>query len=130
MYEIQWFKIDTNIFSNRKIQIILKLSDGDTYFRVWVQLITLAVECNCNGRLEISENKPMTIQDFSKIMGKLYLSSENWSKLYLKNGPLFQIYKLIIYFLSMIKFPHICGLHLLIYPVCVLCMLIYLPLLL
>ena len=70
MYEIQWFKIDTNIFSNRKIQIILKLSDGDTYFRVWVQLITLAVECNCNGRLEISENKPMTIQDFSKIMGK------------------------------------------------------------
>ena len=90
MYEIQWFKIDTNIFSNRKIQIILKLSDGDTYFRVWVQLITLAVECNCNGRLEISENKPMTIQDFSKIMGKLYLSSENWSKLYLKNGPLFQ----------------------------------------
>ena len=70
MYEIQWFKIDTNIFSNRKIQIILKLLDGDTYFRVWVQLITLAVECNCNGRLEISENKPMTIQDFSKIMGK------------------------------------------------------------
>ena len=70
MYEIQWFKIDTNIFSNRKIQIILKLSDGNTYFRVWVQLITLAVECNCNGRLEISENKPMTIQDFSKIMGK------------------------------------------------------------
>ena len=70
MYEIQWFKIDTNIFSNRKIQIILKLSDGDTYFRVWVQLITLAVECNCDGRLEISENKPMTIQDFSKIMGK------------------------------------------------------------
>ena len=35
-----------------------------------MQLITLAVECNCNGRLEISENKPMTIQDFSKIMGK------------------------------------------------------------
>ena len=70
MYEIPWFKTETNIFSNRKIQIILKLPEGDTYFRVWMQLIALAVECNGNGRLEIGENKPMTIQDFSKIMGK------------------------------------------------------------
>jgi hypothetical protein len=60
----------SNIFSNRKIQIILKLPYGDTYFRVWIQLIALAVECNNEGRLEIGENNPMTIQNFSKIMGK------------------------------------------------------------
>lgn len=70
MYEIQWFKVDRNIFSNRKIQILLKLPEGDTYFRVWMQLIALAVECNNKGKLEIGENKPMTIQNFSKIMGK------------------------------------------------------------
>lgn len=70
MYEIQWFKIESNIFLNRKIQIILKLSEGDTYFRVWIQLIALAVECNNKGRLEIGGNNPMTIQNFSKIMGK------------------------------------------------------------
>ena len=70
MYEIQWFKVESNIFSNRKIQIILNLPDGDTYFRVWIHLIALAVECNNNGRLEIGEEKPMTIQNFSKIMGK------------------------------------------------------------
>ena len=70
MYEIQWFKTETNIFSNRKIKIILKLPEGDTYFRVWIQLIALAVECNNRGRLEISTNNPMTIQNFSKIMGK------------------------------------------------------------
>lgn len=70
MYEIQWFKIESNIFSNRKIQIILKLPEGDTYFRVWMQLIALAVECNNKGRLEIGKNNPMTIQNFSKIMGK------------------------------------------------------------
>ena len=69
MYEIQWFKVESNIFSNRKIRIILNLPDGDTYFRVWIHLIALAVECN-NGRLEIGEEKPMTIQNFSKIMGK------------------------------------------------------------
>ena len=70
MYEIQWFKIESNIFSNRKIQLILKLEDGDTYFRVWIQLIALAVECNNKGRLEIGDNNPMTIENFSKIMGK------------------------------------------------------------
>jgi len=70
MYEIQWFKVESNIFSNRKIQIILNLPEGDTYFRVWIHLIALAVECNNNGRLEIGEEKPMTIQNFSKIMGK------------------------------------------------------------
>lgn len=70
MYEIQWFKVESNIFSNRKIQIVLKLPEGDTYFRVWMQLIALAVECNNKGRLEIGENNPMTIQNFSKIMGK------------------------------------------------------------
>lgn len=70
MYEIQWFKIESNIFSNRKIQLILKLEDGDTYFRVWIQLISLAIECNNKGRLEIGVNNPMTIENFSKIMGK------------------------------------------------------------
>ncbi len=70
MYELPWFKTETNIFSNRKIQLILKLTDGDTYFRVWIQLIALAVECNNKGRLEIGDNHPMTIENFSKIMGK------------------------------------------------------------
>lgn len=70
MYGIPWFKTETTIFSNRKIQIILKLPEGDTYFRVWIQLIALAVECNNRGRLESGINKPMTIQNFSKIMGK------------------------------------------------------------
>ena len=77
MYDIQWFKVESNIFSNRKIQIVLKLPEGDTYFRVWMQLIALAVECNNEGRLEIGENNPMTIQNFSKIMGKSNKKIEN-----------------------------------------------------
>ena len=70
MYEIQWFNVESNIFSNRKMKIILNLPEGDTYFRVWIQLIALAVESNNNGRLEIGENNPIKIQDFSMIMGK------------------------------------------------------------
>ena len=81
MYEIPWFKTETTIFSNRKIQILLKLPEGDTYFRMWIQLIALAVECNNKGRLEIGENNPMTIQNFSKIMGKSNKEIEKISRI-------------------------------------------------
>lgn len=70
MYSLQWLKIELKIFSNRKIQILLREPNGDTYFRVWIQLLIIAVECNRNGKLVIGNNKPMTIENFSKIMGK------------------------------------------------------------
>lgn len=70
MYNLQWLKLEITIFSNRKIKILLKESDGDTYFRIWIQLLTISMECNCGGKLVIGENKPMTIENFSKIMGK------------------------------------------------------------
>ena len=72
MYKLQWLKIDANLFANRKIQILLKEPDGDTYIRVWIQLLIIAMECNKEGNLVIGENKPMTIEYFSKIMGKSY----------------------------------------------------------
>ena len=65
MYSLQWLKIELKIFSNRKIQILLREPDGDTYFRVWIQLLIIAVECNRNGKLVIGNNKPMTIENFS-----------------------------------------------------------------
>ena len=70
MYKLQWLKIDANLFANRKIQILLKEPDGDTYIRVWLQLLTIAMECNKEGNLVIGDNKAMTIEYFSKIMGK------------------------------------------------------------
>ena len=76
MYKLQWLKIDANLFANRKIQILLKEPDGDTYIRVWIQLLIIAMECNKEGNLVIGENKPMTIEYFSKIMGKSYEKME------------------------------------------------------
>ena len=77
MYDIQWFKLEKNIFCNRKIQLLLGLNDGDTYFRVWMQLLSLAVECGDGGRLIIGNN-PISVKEFSKIMGK---SSKKMSKI-------------------------------------------------
>ena len=76
MYKLQWLKIDANLFANRKIQILLKEPDGDTYIRVWIQLLIIAMECNKEGNLVIGENKPMTIEYFSKIMGKSFEKME------------------------------------------------------
>ena len=70
MYNLQWLKLEIKIFSNRKMQILLKEQDGDTYFRVWIQLLTIAMKCNSEGKLVIGKNIPMTIENFSKIMGK------------------------------------------------------------
>ena len=56
MYDIQWFKVEKNIFYNRKIQLLLGLKDGDTYFRVWMQLLSLAVKSGDSRRLMIGNN--------------------------------------------------------------------------
>lgn len=44
--------------------------DGDTIIRVWIQLLITAMKSNYQGRLSITEDKPMTADDISKIMGK------------------------------------------------------------
>lgn len=87
MYGIQWFKIDKNIFNNRKIQLLLKRKDGDTYFRVWLQLLSLAVECGNNGRLEIGD-EPISAEDCAKIMGKFSDKMRKILEEFLKLGML------------------------------------------
>ena len=39
MIQVQWLKIYTDIFDNEKIKKLLKNRDGDTYCRVWFQLL-------------------------------------------------------------------------------------------
>ena len=70
MAEISWIKLSTNIFSNRKIALLLNERDGDTYFRIWIQLLTIAGQCNTKGKLMIGENNPLNVQQLSKILGK------------------------------------------------------------
>jgi predicted phage replisome organizer len=74
---MQWIKVFTDIFANKKMQLLLKERDGDTFFRVWIQLLTLAGQCMQEGKLMMSENSPMTIQDFATIMSKSNKKMEN-----------------------------------------------------
>ena len=70
MANLQWLKLSTNFFDNNKIKLLESEKEGDTLIRVWIQLLTIAMKCNYQGRLSLTEDKPMTVDEFSKIMGK------------------------------------------------------------
>ena len=70
MANLQWLKLSTDFFDNNKIKLLESERDGDTLIRVWIQLLTIAMKCNYQGRLAITEDKPMTVDEFSKITGK------------------------------------------------------------
>lgn len=70
MNNVKWVKLCTDIFSNRKVKILLKERDRDTFFRVWIQLLTIAGECNRSGGLFLNDNKPFTLKELAKIIGK------------------------------------------------------------
>ena len=67
---MQWIKLYVSMFSNRKIQLLLSRRDGDTFFRVWIQLLTLAGQSVDNGKIMRSETVPMTVEELAKIMHK------------------------------------------------------------
>lgn len=70
MAEVSWIKLSTNIFSNRKDALLLNERDGNTYSRIWIQLLTIAGQCNSDGKLIIGENSALNVQQLSKILGK------------------------------------------------------------
>ena len=67
---MQWIKVFTNIFANPKMQLLLKERDGDTFFRVWIQLLVIAGISMQGGNIMMSENTPMTVEDLAKITHK------------------------------------------------------------
>lgn len=70
MVQVQWLKVYTDIFDNEKMKKLLRNRDGDTCFRVWIQLLTLAAKSNQHGAILLGENIPMTKYDLAKVMHK------------------------------------------------------------
>lgn len=57
---VEWVKITTNMFDNRKIRFLRKLPEGNNIVLIWVMLLTLAGRCNAGGMIFLSENIPYT----------------------------------------------------------------------
>lgn len=60
MAEVQWIKIKTDMFDNRKIKYLRKLPEGNSIVLIWVMLLTAAGRCNASGMVFLTENIPYT----------------------------------------------------------------------
>lgn len=67
---MQWIKVFTNIFANPIMQLLLKERDGDTFFRIWIQLLVIAGVSMQGGKIMMSENTPMTVENLATITHK------------------------------------------------------------
>ena len=57
-----WFKLNMDIFSNRKIKYLRRLPDGDSIALFWVALLSEARRCNSDGRVFLTESIPYTTE--------------------------------------------------------------------
>lgn len=60
MSDVQWIKITTGIFDNRKIKQIEKLPEGDAIIVIWIKLLCLAGTVNDSGIVKFTDNIPYT----------------------------------------------------------------------
>lgn len=55
-----WFKLNMDIFSNRKIKYLRRLPNGDSIVLFWIALIAEARRCNSDGKIFLTESIPYT----------------------------------------------------------------------
>lgn len=67
--EMQWVKLDTGMFDNKKLKYIRNLERGNEYALVWVQLLCLAGKCGTSGRLELCEGVPFDVPMLADELG-------------------------------------------------------------
>lgn len=62
MANVQWIKITTDIFDNRKIKQIENMPDGDALVVIWLKLLILAGNINDGGCVYFTKDIPFTDQ--------------------------------------------------------------------
>lgn len=60
MANVEWIKLNTDMFNNRKIKYLRSLPEGNNIILIWVMLLTLAGRCNAGGMIFLTENVPYT----------------------------------------------------------------------
>ncbi len=70
MADVQWIKIVTDVFDNRKIRQIEKMPEGDAILVVWFKLLCLAGNINNDGLLYLTKEVPYTVDMLSTHFNK------------------------------------------------------------
>lgn len=68
MSEVQWIRINTNMFDHEKIRLIESLPDADAVLVIWLKLLTLAGRCNDGGLIYITRDIPYNEEMLSTIL--------------------------------------------------------------
>lgn len=83
---MQWIKLSTDIFNNRKIKQIQSIPNGDTIFAIWIRMLIMAAETNDNGKIYITKDKPYGRKQFSTAIGKPVAVVEEAMKIFKEYG--------------------------------------------
>ncbi len=90
MVDIQWIKLSTELFTNRKIMMIREEREGDKYALFWVFLLTLAGRLNSDGALMLTENIPYTVKILAKESGFSRCTVEKAIEVFMKYDMLYE----------------------------------------
>lgn len=66
---MQWIKLSTDVFENRKIQYLLSQSSGDSTCLIWFRLLTLAGQYGTSGELLLCEGVPYDAEMLARKFG-------------------------------------------------------------
>lgn len=69
MAEVQWIKIVTNFYSNRKMRRLYSTPTGREKAAIWFALLGLAGAINQDGKLYFTTDKPYTLEDLAVEFG-------------------------------------------------------------
>ena len=60
MADIKWIKLATNMHDDEKMKLIDSMPKRDTIHYVWIRILLLGGKLNANGKVFLSEGKPLT----------------------------------------------------------------------
>ena len=70
MPDIKWIKLDTGIFDDEKIKIILSMPEGKSLLVIWLKLLCLAGRINNSGVLMVNKTIPYTVEMLGAVFGE------------------------------------------------------------
>jgi predicted phage replisome organizer len=102
MADVQWIKIATQIFDNRKIKQIEKMPEGDAIIVVWFKLLCLAGTSNKNGMIFFTDEIPYTEEMLATEFGMEQQQRFNVLRLALNTFERFKMIEIIdnIFYIS------------------------------
>lgn len=66
--KVEWIRISTRMFENRKIKRILRQENGPQMVYVWIRLLVIAGNLNDEGRVYFCESEPYTAETLAEEM--------------------------------------------------------------